>query len=217
MFSLYMMLVLYFINDNTTSLLYCYARERENSRSSKITYTLTRERGTRGIKEAQHRINKQRTFYSNNYTESDRARPHGWQLDPDLLKTIATLVVRENRCSYSGVRRYGKLYRVGRNTAPPLLNDCRPDNRCINKVPATPDDFFVLSCAAVTGYRTLSFLRRVGSRILLTLLLSLANLFLLSSDMRREINFSKVPCPKSLPWHLPNIPRKNLDQKPQTR
>jgi len=46
------------------------------------------------------------------------------------------------------------------------------------------------TCAA-TVYRA-SSLRRVGSRILLTLLLSLAYLILLSSDLGREISFSKV-------------------------
>jgi len=55
--------------------LYFYAREQENSRS-RISHTLTRERGTRRIKGAQHQIDKHRTLYSDNYTESDRARPH---------------------------------------------------------------------------------------------------------------------------------------------
>jgi len=35
----------------------------------------------------------------------------------------------------------------------------------------------------------------------------------LSLDLGREINFSKVPRPKSLSRHLPNVPRKNVDQK----
>jgi len=106
-----------------------------------------------------------------------------------------------------------KIYRVGRNTALPLLNDCRPDSRYVNNFLGGSDDFLVLSFIAATGYRASSFPRRVESWILLILPLNLAYLFLLSSDLGREINFSEVSCPKSLPRHLPNVPRKKSGSK----
>jgi len=96
-----------------------------------------------------------------------------------------------------------EIYRVGCNTAPLLFLIIDGPTIVVKTIFLAAPRRFLL-CTAATGYRTSSFLRRVGSRIFLTLLSNLAYLFLLSSDLGREINFSEVPCPKSLPRHSPS-------------
>jgi len=73
------------------------------------------------------------------------------------------------------------MYRAGHNTAPPLLQMIVVPTIVGETMLPASEQFLALPCAAATGYRAFSP-RRVGSLILLTLLLSLAHLFLLSSD-----------------------------------
>jgi len=97
-----------------------------------ITHTLSRGRDARRVKKAQHRITQHRTLYLNIIQLRTEHVRLGRQLDPNLFTKHPRLSsLRNTGSSCSGVRQSG-CNTVGRNTAPPLSNDCRPDNCCKN-------------------------------------------------------------------------------------
>jgi len=190
----------------------CYVQETgefstsKNSAHSLANATLAEKKRNTSFKE-RHRTLYWYIIYSTGPSTSVRPTARS-----RLVKTAAILVARENQSSYFGDSEEHTWSDV---TLPPLFQMIVVPTIVVKTIfLRLTDDFSVLSWAA-TSYRTSSFLRRVGSRILLILLLSLVYLFFLSSDLGREINFSEVPCSKSLFRHSLNVPRKNLDQKPR--